>query len=123
MGMSDDSNEKKTGKKLYDYQHDAIEKIFEKFNSFPENLSSNGNCVGELIVLDSVSIHWQLFSSNELQSGSVVQVEIIPWNDHGVNQIIPIRVRRMQFSVEVEESTLRNSTISSCGKVLPRKQE
>lgn len=37
MGMSDDSNEKKTGKKLYDYQHDAIEKIFEKFNSFPEN--------------------------------------------------------------------------------------
>jgi superfamily II DNA or RNA helicase len=37
MGMSDDSNEKKTGKKLYDYQHDAIEQIFKKFNSFPEN--------------------------------------------------------------------------------------
>lgn len=37
MGMSYDSNEKKTGKKLYDYQHAAIEQIFEKFNSFPEN--------------------------------------------------------------------------------------
>ncbi len=34
---TDDNIEKESGKKLYDYQHAAIEQIFNKFKSFPEN--------------------------------------------------------------------------------------